>query len=317
MDIKLPEPPASAARLSTDDTAAFDAFARSLGHRIERVIRGTGPLRSTRVLLRDSPGAMWWLNLDQPGTARGSVGAPTLHLYESAHARYVVGRRSLEVGPGDVVLVPHDLELTVHVEPGRYYAVQPPAPLVMEALRARRPRARGDAQLRLARLPVHAADGATLSTLLQAYVHAIAGNEPSLPGARAALADWIADAALAAGVAAPVQTLRTARARRLEQWIETHLAEPITLDRLCGVAGVGARCLQKTFEVRHGTSPLEFVMQRRLAAARARLLRAPRGVQVIDVALDVGVSHLGRFSQRYRAAFGEPPSMTLRRRSAE
>jgi transcriptional regulator GlxA family with amidase domain len=144
----------------------------------------------------------------------------------------------------------------------------------------------------------------------------LAGN-----GARGAartggeIVQWLADALLGSGAVRSVLPIRVARARRIEEWIDANLAEPITLGRLCEAAGVGGRCLQKTFEVRHGTSPLEYVMQRRLAAVRDRLLRAPPGAQVTGIALDAGITHMGRFAVRYRDVYGESPSETLRRRS--
>ncbi|MCK7534410.1 MAG: hypothetical protein MZV63_27030 [Marinilabiliales bacterium] len=42
------------------------------------------------------------------------------------------------------------------------------------------------------------------------------------------------------------------RARNLEAWIDAHLGEPITMGTLCRVAGVGERCLQKSFLYRRG-----------------------------------------------------------------
>ena len=98
---------------------------------------------------------------------------------------------------------------------------------------------------------------------------------------------------------------------RVEAWIETHLGEPITLGRLCEVAGVGARCLQKSFDARRGMSPLRFVTERRLVAAHRRLSQAHPLPSVKAVALDLGFHHLGRFAQSYRRLIGESRSETL------
>jgi AraC-like DNA-binding protein len=62
---------------------------------------------------------------------------------------------------------------------------------------------------------------------------------------------------------------------------------------------------------RYGRSPLEWVNARRLAAARARLLRSSFGVAISNVALDCGFTHPSRFSAAYRRAHGELPSATL------
>jgi AraC-like DNA-binding protein len=314
VNFRLPQPPAAAAHVATDDVGAVVEFARTFEQPQIRVVHDTAPLQCVRYTLQDPPGGICWQTAAAATTIRGQLAAPTLHLIESGSARYFVGRRTLDAEAGDAVLVPANVEMTVRWQPTRNVAVQPPAAVIEAALRARRPRGRGAARIGLCRLAVDETSGAALSAALAEYVGALAAQHGSLPDARSALAAWIADAAVAAAAVAPVQALRESRAKRLEAWIESHLAEPISLERLCEVAAVGARCLQKTFEVRHGTSPLEFVMQRRLATAREKLLRAPRGAQVIDIALDVGVTHMGRFAQRYRAVFGELPSATLRQR---
>jgi AraC-like DNA-binding protein len=69
--------------------------------------------------------------------------------------------------------------------------------------------------------------------------------------------------------------------------------------------------LQKSVMALRGQSPLEWVNARRLAAARARLLKGPGGIGISSVALDCGFTHLGRFSAAYRQAYGELPSATL------
>ena len=54
-----------------------------------------------------------------------------------------------------------------------------------------------------------------------------------------------------------------------------------------------------------------------MQVARDELLRVDGEVNVTAVALRHGFAHLGRFSAQYQAAFGEPPSATLRRGRAQ
>ena len=114
-------------------------------------------------------------------------------------------------------------------------------------------------------------------------------------------------------MAGRIAPLSASRLDRVEDWIEAHIGEVITLGRLCEVAQVGSRALQLAFERRHGMSPMRFVFERRLAAAQRRLSSAEAGDDVTAVATRLGFTHLGRFSIAYRAAFGESPSQTLQR----
>jgi transcriptional regulator GlxA family with amidase domain len=104
---------------------------------------------------------------------------------------------------------------------------------------------------------------------------------------------------------------------RVQRWIDAHLDQDITLDRLCAVAGIGPRALQRSLLAARGQSPHELVTSRRLAVARRLLESGSSRVVVSKVALDCGFSHLGRFAAAYRRIYGESPSETarLRRRS--
>jgi transcriptional regulator GlxA family with amidase domain len=99
----------------------------------------------------------------------------------------------------------------------------------------------------------------------------------------------------------------------LEAWIEANLEAPISIGRLCAVAGVGERALQKSFESRRGMSPMRFVAERRLAEAHRQLTQAHPRDDVTHVAMRLGFHHTGRFAALYRQAFGESPSQSLRR----
>lgn len=109
----------------------------------------------------------------------------------------------------------------------------------------------------------------------------------------------------------------TASARvvaRATDHIERNLGHPLTVGELAQAAGVGVRTLQDAFRTERGVTPSAFVRARRLRAAREALLAAdPAHTSVTDVALSVGLTHLGRFAVAYGREYGEPPSATLRR----
>jgi AraC family ethanolamine operon transcriptional activator len=64
-----------------------------------------------------------------------------------------------------------------------------------------------------------------------------------------------------------------------------------------------------------GQAPSTYLRAVRLNACRRALQCAPRTGTVQDVAAQWGFFHMGRFSQDYKALFGELPSHTLRQTS--
>jgi AraC-like DNA-binding protein len=125
-----------------------------------------------------------------------------------------------------------------------------------------------------------------------------------------AVADWLAEWIVESAAVRAISRHNLHRIVELERWIDAHLGEPLTLDRLCGVARLSTRSLQKTLLSVRGMSPIELVQRRRLAAARKRLLERSADELISNIALDCGFQHLGRFSLSYRESFGESPRDT-------
>jgi transcriptional regulator GlxA family with amidase domain len=138
----------------------------------------------------------------------------------------------------------------------------------------------------------------------------------SAPPARhleAQLCGWMAAQLLGTRYSSLTPVLGIQRIRLVEEWVDAHLSDPITLGRLCAVAGVGDRYLESAFRAHRGQTPLQFVMARRLARVRRNLLESRPGDSVTQLAHDAGFVHLGRFATRYRSTYCESPSATLRR----
>lgn len=92
------------------------------------------------------------------------------------------------------------------------------------------------------------------------------------------------------------------------------------LDRVVEVTealGVSPRALQQAFRSYAGISPHQYLLARKLHAARRQLGR-PQGIRspVTDAAISAGFTHFGRFSGYYRQLFGETPRDTLARTAA-
>lgn len=90
--------------------------------------------------------------------------------------------------------------------------------------------------------------------------------------------------------------------------------EPLSLEAIARECGISVRSLCDLFRREHGTSPMRYVAEARLQAARRLLTGRKEGLTVAEVATACGFSGFGRFSALYRARFGELPSRTLARR---
>lgn len=102
--------------------------------------------------------------------------------------------------------------------------------------------------------------------------------------------------------------------RRSIEYIEQHLAEPISLRDLAGFTGMSPRSIQAGFRADLDTTPVAFIRDRRLDRVRHTLLsaHAEDSITVTEVAQQWGFGHLGNFAGLYRRRFGESPSQTLR-----
>lgn len=101
---------------------------------------------------------------------------------------------------------------------------------------------------------------------------------------------------------------------RIAGYIEAHLKKDISVEQLAGLAHMSSRSLYLLFERKAGTTPGNYIRQRKLERIHRQLSRYPASVRnITEIAMDYGFMHLGRFSESYRNAFGELPSETLRR----
>jgi transcriptional regulator GlxA family with amidase domain len=103
---------------------------------------------------------------------------------------------------------------------------------------------------------------------------------------------------------------------RFEEVARASLSEPRTIPDICAALAIGQRTLTRAVRAVRGTTPAQHLHGLALAEARAAL-QDPATRSVREVAVRCGFRELGRFAADYRAAFGENPSETLRRCSAE
>ncbi|MCA1244401.1 AraC family transcriptional regulator [Stappia stellulata] len=96
--------------------------------------------------------------------------------------------------------------------------------------------------------------------------------------------------------------------------IDAHIDQPLDLAALARHCGCSPRALQAAFKTHRGETLTEAVQGRRLALLRERLLAGSGDDSVTELVHACGFAHLGRAASAYRAAFGERPSDTLKRR---
>jgi AraC-like DNA-binding protein len=103
--------------------------------------------------------------------------------------------------------------------------------------------------------------------------------------------------------------------RRARAYLEAQAAEPLDLADLADVAGSGIRALQIGFRRHFGMTISDMLLDIRLAQLNARLKTARPGERIVDIAFDLGFTHLSRMASAYRTKFGETPKATFRRLS--
>lgn len=101
--------------------------------------------------------------------------------------------------------------------------------------------------------------------------------------------------------------------KRARDCLHANAMEPLDLAQLAEAAGIGIRALQLGFQRHFGLTISEMLLDIRLAHLNSRLGSAPSDARIIEIAFDLGFTHLGRMAGAYRAKFGESPSATLRR----
>ncbi|GFG54755.1 helix-turn-helix transcriptional regulator [Mycolicibacterium agri] len=99
------------------------------------------------------------------------------------------------------------------------------------------------------------------------------------------------------------------------EYIDAHLAEPLTMKTIANNIHMSIRSIQQGFRTQLGVTPIAYVRERRLVRVHDELADAlpSDGAKVTAIATRWGFAHLGSFAAEYRKRWGESPSETLRR----
>lgn len=311
----MPAAPPWAHRFRSDDPDEVREFVGRFVGSHSRVTYGAGPLGFRQNWLSGATAVVGWVGSGVRTVVRGALPGPTLHLSVPVGSVYRYGRQQHRVTRGAVTFLAPGWEYTLDRPPGPSLGLSVDAVRLAEEVDSRLAGQRGSLALKIRSIEPDDAVGRALAAALTQVVWQTDPASSGLPGGHgnARIIGVLAAMLLTGAAASRVPVVTAARLADLEAWIEANLDQPITVGRLCRVAGTGERALQKAFEARRGMSPMRFVTERRLAAARHRLEAAGALDGVTAVAVSLGFGHVGRFAQMYRQAFGETPSQSLRR----
>lgn len=110
--------------------------------------------------------------------------------------------------------------------------------------------------------------------------------------------------------------LTAVRMKWLDEYIETHIAHPITLETLARQAGLSPYYFTRVFKDAIGLPPYRYVLHKRIEFACARRDE----LSIESVALACGFSDNAQFSKQFKKIRGVPPSvyrMACRREEIE
>lgn len=101
---------------------------------------------------------------------------------------------------------------------------------------------------------------------------------------------------------------------RAEDYMRSHFNELITISDLIRICRCSQKELFSSFKSSREYTPMEFLLEQRLQAARKELIEPGTAAYTIsEVAHICGFAHLGRFAKQYRKRFGELPSDSVKR----
>jgi transcriptional regulator GlxA family with amidase domain len=87
--------------------------------------------------------------------------------------------------------------------------------------------------------------------------------------------------------------------------MNTHIADPLSLEQLAALSGIGTRQMLRMFTGHLGMPPMSFYRDLRLEKADELLQQS--SLPIIEIGLATGFSNPAHFARVFRARYGETP----------
>jgi AraC family transcriptional regulator len=96
------------------------------------------------------------------------------------------------------------------------------------------------------------------------------------------------------------------RLTRAIDYVEAHLAEPVTLAEIAASTGLTPMHFAAQFKAATGLRPHEYLLRRRIERAQEMLVGT--GLPLVDIALSVGFQNQSHFTSVFKGFVGQPPN---------
>ena len=94
---------------------------------------------------------------------------------------------------------------------------------------------------------------------------------------------------------------------KIRQWIDGHLSDVITIERLVALSGYGRSRFYTLFMANTGLSPNDYVLRARVMKAKKILSSRKLGISMTELATLCGFSSSSAFSKSFRKIVGKSP----------
>jgi AraC-like DNA-binding protein len=252
------------------------------------------------------------LRQNVPSSFEASLYEPVLCLILQGGKQVAIGEQTLSFGPGECLLVSHDLPVCSRITKVPYLALVFDVDIAtIRELYDKVTESALDGERARAAL-THQADSALLEALGRYLTLADSPTDAKVLGPLTS--KEIHYRLLVAPFGGMLRSLirhdsNASAIARAIRYLREDIRSPIAIPDLAKRVGMSASSFHKHFKTITSTTPLQY--QKELRLLEARRLLTTGGASVTTAAFDVGYESPSQFSREYARKFGVPPSQDL------